>query len=47
MTDATKLAESLRAMRRNAQNHWALPLEDLELVPNGETRYGGANGGRG
>ena len=24
-----------------------VPLEDLELVPNGETRYGGANGGRG
>ena len=24
-----------------------VPLEDLELVPNGETRYGGANWGRG
>lgn len=32
MTDAKKLAESLLAMRRNAQNHWALIRKECIAV---------------
>lgn len=40
MTDATKLAESLRAMRRNAQNHWALQREGRYSITMDSTRLG-------
>ena len=40
MTDATKLAESLRAMRRNAQNHWALQREGRYSITMDLTRLG-------
>ncbi|MEN9489612.1 MAG: hypothetical protein RJA63_61 [Pseudomonadota bacterium] len=40
MTDATKLAESLRAMRRNARNHWALQREGRYSITMDSTRLG-------
>lgn len=40
MTDANKLAESLRAMRRNAQNHWALQREGRYSITMDLTRLG-------
>ena len=40
MTDANKLAESLRAMRRNAQNHWALQREGRYSITMDMTRLG-------
>ena len=40
MTDATKLAESLRAMRRNAQNHWALQREGRYSITMDAVRLG-------
>lgn len=40
MTDANKLAESLRAMRRNAQNHWALQREGRYSITMDAARLG-------
>lgn len=40
MTDAKKLAESLLAMRRNAQNHWALQREGRYSITMDLTRLG-------
>ena len=40
MTDAKKLAESLLAMRRNAQNHWALQREGRYSITMDMTRLG-------
>ena len=40
MTDANKLAESLRAMRRSAQNHWALGRDGRYSITMDAVRLG-------